>query len=413
MYVSIFMIFLNLFVFYILKKKKKYNNDYDKEKNKYNAIKIKKISRIVNIGYITIDSLYYIIILLSIGLSSINNLLLNIIFFIISIMIYLFVEFTTKINRTKLKLIDRKLLDKKEYMYIITFYILFFIEKTAINYSNNINLNTYDFINTFNMILYSISVLLIITLLIFIISYIKNNSKYFTFSNVEENYLEDIKFYKKIEIKRIFNHVIYITAYIVFFYINIPYIFIFYILASLLLIYFAYNKVKKIRNESSRVYRSITIAKTKPGITYAFQFTKDVLSLKKLIIFIILLISSIPLYYGLGESIFAFVALSIYLILLYTIIEDKVYLIRYLASLNDRFINKKEYSILEIKKIDYIETINIFDIKFYRLIIIDTIVYESNIILYDPELEIDNIDIRINKSDILDYITIENVLYEE
>lgn len=410
MYISIFIFFINIFVFYILNKRIKSENDYNKEKIIFYKLKIKKINRIINIGYIVINCVYYIIIMLSINFD--NYLLMYLIFFLLSISSYIFVELKTNIKRNRLKLIDKKIINKKDYMCIICFLILFVTEKTSINY-NITNIDMENFINTFNMIIYCIGILLIMISLFLIINYSKKNSRYFRINNTTQDYLEDIGFYKKIEINKIFNHVIYITAYIVFFYANIPYIFIFYIVTLLVLIYFMYNKIKKIKNESSRVYKSVTIAHNKPGIVYAFEFTKDLLLIKKIFIFIVLLLSSILAYYGLGESVFALLSISIYLILLYTIIEDKIYLIRYLSSLNSNFINEKEYSILENKKIDYIESINILGIKLYKLIIIDTIIYESNIIIYDPELMIDNIDIRINKSNILDYYTLETLLYEE
>ena len=412
MYVSIFMILLNLLFIYLFKYRKKNNNEYEKEKNIFNKLKLKKINRVVNIGYILINAIYYIIMLLSIDLNIINNFVLNTSIFIISVIVYLIAETITKRKNIRFKLIDKKTISMKEYMYIISFYILFIVEKTSISY-NFTNINEQNFINTFNIIIYLVAIIMLIISSLIIIIYIKNNSKYFIMTNTSENYLEDINFYKKIELRKVFNHVIYITAYIVFFYANIPFIFIFYIVALLILLYFTYNKVKKIKNESSRVYRTVTIANTKPGIIYAFQFTKDLLLLKKLLIFITMFVLSIIVYYGLGESIFAILSISIYLILLYTIIEDKIYLIRYLSSLNSSFINEKEYSILQNKKIDYIESINIFGIILYRLIIIDTVCYESNIIIYNPELIIDSIDIRINKSNILDYITLETILYEE
>ena len=412
MYVSIFMISLNMLFIYLFNLKKKNNNEYEKEKNIFNKLKLKKINRVVNIGYILINVIYYIIILLSVGIDTIKNFHINLILYIITVIVYLITEAITKKKKIRFKLIDKKLLSRKEYMYIIVSYILFILEKTSISYKFA-NINEQNFINTFNIVLYILAIILIILSSLFIIIYIKNNSKYFIMTNTDENYLEDIKFYKKIEIRKIFNHVIYITAYIVFFYANIPYIIIIYFLFLILLLYFAYNKIKKIRNESNRVYRTITIAKNKPGILYAFLFTKDLLLLKKLLIFILMFISSIIVYYGLGESIFSFLFISIYLILLYTIIEDKVYLIRYLSSLNNSFIDEKQYPILQNKKIDYIESINILGIKLYKLIVIDTICYESNIIIYDPELIINNIDIRINKSNILDYITLEAILYEE
>ena len=102
-----------------------------------------------------------------------------------------------------------------------------------------------------------------------------------------------------------------------------------------------------------------------------------------------------------------------YIYLLYTVLEDKIYLVRYLPSLNDNIIDKKIYTIDLNKNISYIDIIKVFNIKLYKLIIVDTIIYESNIILYDPKYRIEEINIKVNKSNIEDYITIESILYEE
>ena len=126
-----------------------------------------------------------------------------------------------------------------------------------------------------------------------------------------------------------------------------------------------------------------------------------------------MLVFSTIIYYGLGESIFSFMLVSMYLYLLYTVLEDKIYLVRYLPSLNDNIIDKKIYTIDLNKNISYIDIIKVFNIKLYKLIIVDTIIYESNIILYDPEYRIEEINIKVNKSNIEDYITIESILYEE
>ena len=82
-------------------------------------------------------------------------------------------------------------------------------------------------------------------------------------------------------------------------------------------------------------------------------------------------------------------------------------------SLNKELIDKKSYTIDITKKINYIDKIKFFKITLYKIIIQDNINYESNIILYDPELIIEELNIKINKSNLEDYITIENILYEE
>lgn len=415
MYISIFMIFFNIFIYFLIKRIKSGDNDYIKEKNRFNKFKLKYLNRAVNIIYITTYILYFIIILLFVGIDYIKDLYLNLLLFALDILIYIFIEYLTNFKRNKFKLIDKKYFNAKEKILLITFTALFIIDKTNIEYKTvgEKALENHDFINNFNVILNIISFVIAVFAFKYIIKILLNNKNLCLYTYNKDNYLEDIRFYNRIDIKRGVNHLIYLTAFIVFFFIKFPFIYIFYIVVILYLMYLISKKVKKISNESDRLYKAVTIARQEPGIVYAFQFTKDILFLKKLIVFTIIFAFSTLIYYGLGESTFGYTFIGMYMYLLYTIIEDKVYLIRYLASLNENFLDSKIYTINENKKISYIDKINIFNITLYKLIVVDTITYESNIILYDPELVIDEINIRINKSNIDDYIFKEDILYEE
>ena len=415
MYISIFMIFFNIFIYFLIKRIKSRDNDYIKEKNRFNKFKLKYLNRAVNIIYITTYILYFIVILLFVGIDYIKDLYLYLLLFALDILIYIFIEYLTNFKRNKFKLIDKKYFNAKEKILLITFTVLFIIDKTNIEYKTvgEKALENHDFINNFNVILNIISFVIAVFAFKYIIKILLNNKNLCLYTYNKDNYLEDIKFYNRIDIKRGVNHLIYLTAFIVFFFIKFPFIYIFYIVVILYLMYLISKKVRKISNESDRLYKAVTIARQEPGIVYAFQFSKDILFLKKLIVFTIILAFSTLIYYGLGESTFGYTFIGMYMYLLYTIIEDKVYLIRYLASLNENFLDSKIYTINENKKISYIDRINIFNITLYKLIVVDTITYESNIILYDPELVIDEINIRINKSNIDDYIFKEDILYEE
>lgn len=395
MYVNIILILLNIFMIYYLKLRIKCNNEYSKEKVCYIKKKLKSIFNIININAIVLNLMYFILLL-------INNLDVNIIdliIFILVIITYFILFKSTKLNK-RLKLFDNNTLNIKDYLIILSICSLFCVAR--INNSYNI-----DFIYGF------------IAFIFFIISsvidlyYLVKNKEYTCFSCKNENLIIDVKFYNKIQISKIFNYIIFITSFIVFVFIRIPYIYIFYILILITLALLIYKKVKKIKSESKRLYNAVTITKENPSVIYAFQFTKDILLLKNLSIVLIMLTTSFLVLYGLGESAFTLVTLNMYMLLLYIFMEDKIYLIRYINSLNPNFIDEKKYSILVNKQINCIDTIKIFDMTFYRLIVIDNITYKSNIILYDPELIIKEVNIRINKSNIDDYIMIENILYDE
>lgn len=395
MYINIILILFNILTVYYLKSNIKSDNEYSKEKVYYIKKRIKSIFNIINISAIVLNTMYFILLL-------INNLSINIVDFIVFILIIItyFILFkSTKLNK-RLKLFENNSLSIRDYLIILSVCTLVCISR--IEMTHNI-----DFIYGF------------IAFIFFVISsvmdlyYLIKNKEYTCFSCKEEDLLIDIKFYNKIQTNKIFNCVICITAFIVFVFIRIPYIYILYILILIMLALVIYRKAKKISNESKRLYNAVTITKEKPSVIYAFQFTKDILLLKKLVIILVMLATSFGVLYGLGESAFTLVSLNMYMLLLYIFMEDKIYLIRYINSLNPNFIDEKKYSILVNKPINYIDTIKIFNMTFYRIIVVDNIIYKSNIILYDPELIMKEINIRINKSNIDDYIMIENILYEE
>ena len=124
-------------------------------------------------------------------------------------------------------------------------------------------------------------------------------------------------------------------------------------------------------------------------------------------------ITEIIVLYGIGEGAFVFASLQLSILLLYIIIDDELYLISYIKSLNPDFVNDKVYSISSTKKVSYIETINVLNIKLYRFIIKDNQIYKSHLVLYDPSDIYDELEIRINKSNLNDYIINECLLYEE
>ena len=416
MYVSIIMIVFNIVMLFAFNSIKNGENDYIKEKKRFNKIRIKYLNRYINIGYIVIFILHLFTLMMFASINDIYNLYLYLILFAGSIFTYIFFEYSTNLRNRKFKFIDKKILNNKDHILIVMSYIFFILEKIKIEYSfegESSALDHYEFIKNYNLILKLICAAIIVYTTKYLINLLGKNRNICTYSYVDDYYYEDISFYGRIDLKKGFNHLLYLAAIGVFYYINIPFIYIFYIVLSLLLIIWIIKKYKKIVYESDRLYKSITLANKKPGLIYAFKFTKDILFFKKLIIFTIMLVFSTIIYYGLGESIFSFMLVSMYLYLLYTVLEDKIYLVRYLPSLNDNIIDKKIYTIDLNKNISYIDIIKVFNIKLYKLIIVDTIIYESNIILYDPEYRIEEINIKVNKSNIEDYITIESILYEE
>lgn len=391
----ILLMLLNISFIYILNKHEEIDNDYTKEKNLFYKLKYTIILRIINIFSITYNIILNIILHLDNIISKIDIAL-----FLMAIASYIIFELSIKQKTKRFKLIDKKIINNIDILTISSLFVVIVSGRIT----DNSDINIFLYLINFLIIVLSITIL--------IKEIIKNKENTCITAKIEE-YLKDIKFTSKIELNKIFNYVIYIFAFVMFVFIRIPYIFVIYILVGILIIIAIIKKIKKIENQSDKLYKSITIANEFPGVIYAFQFTRDILLLKKLAYLLFGYTISIICLYGLGESALAFISIEFYILLLYILLNDKIYLIRYIKSLNDKYINKKIYTIDEIKDISYIDKIKIFNITLYRLIIKDNIVIESNIILYDPELIINQIEVRINKSNIDDYITIENILYEE
>ncbi len=394
MYSNIIITLINVLLF-LYKDKSKNDNEYTKEKKYYYQEKEKKIIKIANIFNVIINVIAIIIMLL-------NSIKLDIIY-IITLMIYLIsfiIISLKKEHKKRLKIINKKYITISDIAIILSSII--FIIACHTNIANNNGL-----------LFVALGLILILIYIGFLIYIIIKEKKYTCYNSSEEDYFLDIKFTKKIELNKTVNYVIYIFTTILFVLIKIPYMFILYILVEILLIYIINKKYKKIINQSDKLYKKISIANESPGIVYAFQFVKDILLFKKLIILLIIYSLSILSMYIVGESAFVLISSGLYLLLLYNIIIDKKYLIRYIMSLNKELIDKKSYTIDITKKINYIDKIKFFKITLYKIIIQDNINYESNIILYDPELIIEELNIKINKSNLEDYITIENILYEE
>ena len=115
-------------------------------------------------------------------------------------------------------------------------------------------------------------------------------------------------------------------------------------------------------------------------------------------------------------TIFSYITIQLYILLIYEIFISKNKLIRLLSALDENFVNRNEYNIVQNNKISYIKKIHWISkkITFFKLIFIDNNnnIYNSELILYDPELYIKKIKLYLNSKDISDYIIMLDELYE-
>ena len=394
MITTIIIVILNLLFFFVYpKKKKSYNNDYIKDKYIFIRKKVFKMLMFTNI----INVIAYII-YLTIYLYDNDIELYGLIAIGVQLLTVLPILKDIKKYNKKNKIIEKKDINTGDILLLISIFMVSFIEKINSSYIYFI-----DVIGT---------ILLVISLILITIEIIKLKN-YVCYSAKEDNYLPDIGFTKKIELNKVINYFIYILIFILFILIKFNYA---YMIIAIVLSLFAYNtfdKIKIMSKSLERINQSITIANEAPGVEFAFFFKKELLLMRKKLIIIIGATLSVILFYGLGDRAFVFTAFSIYNLLLYVLLMDKYSLIKYIKTLNKNLIDTDVYSIKVNKKVTYCDEYKILGIKLYKLIVVDNLVYESNEIMYDPELYIKNIDIRINKNNLNDYIFNERILYED
>ena len=390
--ISILFIIVNMLFPIFFNKKKKCENNYDKEKDIFVKNKLLRMLQYINIGALTVELLYIVIVLISetSDLIALGLLILHSISFV-------FLIFNAKRRKKRLTILDKKEFNLGDIIFILDIIIISLAERLEYGIHNYI----FDFI---------ILLILLGTIVLLLLSF-RGKNEFICYSIKEKDYLKDIKFANKIQLNKAIGYFVFITMYILFVLAKIDFIYILYIVVGLVLIKIIQNKIKKVGDQTERVYRSISIAKEYPGVEYAFFFTKDIYKLRQLMIILTGFVVTLLHFYIDGEGSFIYITFAIFNLFLYVLINDKYKLIRYTWGLNKYIINTKKYSIIETKKISYIETINIFNTKLYRLIVSDTINYESSIILYDPELFIKYVDIYINKSNLDDYIVYEKYLY--
>ena len=375
----------------------------------HNISILKEFIKKVCIAIISIDILYFIIVLLYNKEINIIKLILNALLIIVLILNYTSLEHKcSKIN----KQYDYNRLnfnEKKHPIIIIYNLIISLILIKRVGEISIINLSLIINLLIFILTLIDLS---------FIITFLYKNKNIICFSTDNNNDLiKPINFYKKIEIGKLYNYVIYIIIYILIIYCKIPYMYVLHITIAIISFLIINKKIKKINKEQDLLYKNVTILNNKPGAIYAFEFEKDIEFTKNMVIITVLYILSVIIFYSLGTTAFLSITIQSYILIVYELLKSKKNLIKLVYSLDENYINKEIYDVKQTSPVTIIENINFNFINlkqtFYRVIYIDNNknVFESNIILYDPELYLKNINIYINSKNINDYIIITEELY--
>lgn len=403
-----FIIIIYIILINLLKKKEK-KNDFLVLERANNLIKLYKFIKFLNISIIIIDFIYYFVLFLLKNDINLTYCVINILLIITSIIYCLRLNRLIKNKKHNFNYI---VLNEYEYKYKLIY--IYNIILTLILYKRVGDINNLLIVN--NSLL--IFLILIVIDIIFLIKFLIKNKKIVCFSiNKEKDYIENINFNSKIEFSNFYNYIIYISMYIILIYCDLPFAYLFYILVLVILLIIIKNKIVKIRQEQEKIYKNITFLKNKPGIIYAFIFYREIEFVKNIFNATLFIALSLVTFYVAGETIFSYITIQLYILLIYEIFISKKKLIKLLPSLDENFIDKKEYNIKQTKKITYIKkAFNLFSDKnnFYELIYIDNndIVYKSELVLYDPELYINEIKIYLKSKNINDYIIVLEELYE-
>ena len=352
---------------------------------------------------ILVNIIYFILFLIL----KINISVLDIIFFIIHIIS--FVLFLSSKNGNKFRKSDKKVInDDSKILYFLI---------SLISYSLIILQRVGELSETYySFIMYLIAAILILTSFGVVVRVLIKNKRVVGFKyKIEDDYLKDVKFIKKLLLKNLTNIFLIMMIFILLIYINLPFAWLGYIFIEVMLLSFLINKIKKFKYQSDKLTKTVYILKENPGVVYAFEFYRDILLAKKIMLAMILSGLSILVFYFSTTIVFTMITIELFILFMYAYIIDKINLIKYISSLNLEFMNKDIYTLEKSFPISCIDKINVFGIDLYKIIYIDLNdnIYESNYLLYDPEDFINEINSYINPyKPNEDYIVVIKELYE-
>lgn len=356
-----------------------------------------------NIILILVNVIYFMLFLIL----KIKISIIDIILFITHIISFLL--FLSSKNGNKLRKSNKNIInDDSKALYFIV---------SLITYSSIVLQRVGELSETYySFIMYLIAVILTFISLGVVVNVLVKNKRVVGFKyKIEDDYLKDIKFVKKLLLKNLTNIFLIMILFILIIYINLPFAWLGYVLIEVMLLYFLVNRIKKFKYQSDKLTKTVYILKENSGVVYAFEFYRDILLAKKIMLAMILSSLSILIFYFSPTIVFTLITIEMFILFMYAYIIDKINLIKYVSSLNLEFIDKEVYTLEKSFPISCIDKINVLGIDLYKIIYMDLNdnVYESNYLLYDPEDFINEMSCYINpyKPD-KEYIVIIKELYE-
>lgn len=240
--------------------------------------------------------------------------------------------------------------------------------------------------------------LVILTEIFYIIRLLYINRKLLCFYPNKEDQLVDVKFTMKLELNKLINHFIYWALFIVFLNIEFAYIEYLYIIVFFLFIKYLYKNygliIKVLKDTNNRVIYQ----KEYPTKILSFHTIKETLRLRGILYFMLFYSVTIVLYY---MNYGIFISVPLYLLFLYVVLQNKVYLIRHIYSINPKLIKSNNYKLRKNIKIKDYDKFDFLEIVFYKVKYKD---YISTWIIFDPDLVIEEVSIRVDKNNEKDYI---------
>ena len=248
-----------------------------------------------------------------------------------------------------------------------------------------------------------------------ILKFLKENKSIIKYNAKETDIIKDTNYTTCIELKKIYSYILIGIIILLIIFINLLISPILYTLITILVLIIYSNDVNKINNEKTKLYNNVINLNQKPGTLYIYQYKKHIENTKSIILYIVLFIIALLTYYVVGEIEFLVLGMNLYIIVIYTLLNNKKKTIDSLYALNEDLIDKDKYKInLRNEITDVIEYTEILLANsFYKVIYKDenNNIYISEKILYNLKSIETDINIYINTTDMYDYIVVEDSYY--
>ncbi len=368
--------------------------DLDKEKEYHTLIKR------INIGLILIN-------IFTVGLSIVFNtkdMLAHIFALIILIASFIFVFIVNKNNyKSEFNVIRKR--EKHLYNMIINSILcIALLDRVGALKETGIS----SYISLLGFVLFIMNV-------IEITKFLKENKNMVKYKAKKEDYLEDIKTTLFIEKYNILKYMTVGIIIIILIYVNVPFSYVAYVLILILALVIYNSDLGKINKEKKKLYNNIINIHQNPGSLYIYQYKNHIEYTKNMMLFIILFVIGVLCFFLIGELEFFIIGLTLYMIVIYALLNKKKKTIEAAYNLNEELINKDKYKInLKKEFSDVIESHEILiNNVFYKVVYVDDNknIYISDNVLYNIKGIHDDINIYINTEDMEDYRVVEEGYY--